>query len=136
MICLDTNAVIAALNQPGGPLAGRIELAIGGKETVSVSTVVLFELWYGVANSARQQLNAQAIMEFLAGPISVLDLDADDAKEAGAVRAMLKRSGTPVGPYDVLIAAQARRRDALLVTANIRELSQVPGLRCEDWSRA
>jgi tRNA(fMet)-specific endonuclease VapC len=60
----------------------------------------------------------------------------EDAEEAGDIRAALERSGTPIGPYDTLIAAQARRRGALLVTANRREFARVPGLRSEDWAGA
>src|SRR5260370_14207420 len=45
-----------------------------------------------------------------------------------------ERAGTPIGPYDVLVAAQARRRDALLVTANEREFARVPRLKFEDWA--
>ena len=44
------------------------------------------------------------------------------------------RAGTPIEPYDVLVAAQARRRDALLVTANEREFARVPRLKFEDWA--
>ncbi len=58
----------------------------------------------------------------------------EDAEEAGDIRAELERAGTPIGPYDVLIAAQARRRNALLVTANMGEFTRVPGLRIEDWA--
>jgi len=58
----------------------------------------------------------------------------DDAEEAGDIRADIERAGAPIGPYDVLIAAQARRRGALLVTANTREFTRVPGLRTEDWA--
>ena len=58
----------------------------------------------------------------------------DDAREAGDIRAALERTGTPIGPYDVLIAAQARRRGAMLATANVREFARVPGLRLVDWS--
>ena len=66
--------------------------------------------------------------------MQVLDFDAEDAEEAGDIRATLQRAGTPIGPYDILIAAQARRRDALLVTANTREFARVPGLQIEDWT--
>jgi tRNA(fMet)-specific endonuclease VapC len=45
----------------------------------------------------------------------------------------LERAGTPIGPYDVLVAAQARQRDALLVTANTSEFARVPRLKLEDW---
>lgn len=65
----------------------------------------------------------------------VLNFDQDDAREAGEIRATLRAAGTPIGPYDVLIAAQARRRDAVLITTNTREFVRVPGLRIEDWTK-
>jgi len=58
----------------------------------------------------------------------------DGAEEAGDIRFTLERAGTPIGPFDILIAAQARRRGALLVTANGREFGRVPGLKLEDWA--
>jgi tRNA(fMet)-specific endonuclease VapC len=70
----------------------------------------------------------------MAGPIRLLEFDEEDAREAGEIRALLERKGTPIGPYDVIIAAQARRRGALLVTANEREFARVPGLKTEDWA--
>jgi tRNA(fMet)-specific endonuclease VapC len=95
---------------------------------------VLFELRYGAAKSPHPERNAQRIADFLAGPIEVLPFGSEDAEEAGDIRAALERIGTPIGPYDVLVAAQARRRDAVLVTANTREFSRVPRLRFEDWA--
>jgi tRNA(fMet)-specific endonuclease VapC len=95
--------------------------------------VVLFELAYGAAKSGRPDANARRIGEFLSGEISVLAFEPADAIEAGQIRADLRRAGTPIGPYDVLIAGQARRRSAVLVTANNREFRRVAGLRLEDW---
>jgi tRNA(fMet)-specific endonuclease VapC len=46
----------------------------------------------------------------------------------------LDRAGTPIGPYDVLVAAQARRRGAVLITANEREFARVAGLKTKDWA--
>jgi tRNA(fMet)-specific endonuclease VapC len=102
---------------------------------MAVSTIVLFELMYGVAKSEHRDRNFRRIAEFAAGPISVIPFEPDDANEAGEIRAGLERAGTPIGPYDVLIAAQARRRNALLVTANEREFNRVPGLKIENWAR-
>ncbi len=65
-------------------------------------------------------------MIFLQLPVSILPFEPEDAEEAGEIRAELERLGTPIGPYDVLIAAQARRRSALLVTANMRSSSAYP----------
>ena len=134
MICLDTNAVIAVLNDRSSPVRARIDAAIGLGRTLAISPIVLFELRYGAAKSARPERNTQRIADFLSGPIEVLPFEPTDADEAGDIRAVLERAGTPIGPYDVLVAAQARRRDALLVTANEREFARVPRLKFEDWA--
>jgi tRNA(fMet)-specific endonuclease VapC len=134
MICLDTNAVIAVLNHPTSPVRTRIDAAIGLGRPLAISSIVLFELRYGAAKSARPERNAQRVIDFLSGPIEVLPFAPADAEEAGDIRAELERAGTPIGPYDILVAAQARRRDALLVTANEREFARVPRLKLEDWA--
>jgi len=134
MICLDTNAVIAVLNDRTSPVRTRIEATIKLGHAFSISSIVLFELRYGVAKSARPERNAQRIADFLTGAIEVLPFDPADAEEAGDIRAALERAGMPIGPYDLLIAAQARRRGALLVTADRREFARVPGLMTEDWA--
>lgn len=135
MICLDTNVVIAVLKQEPAHLLERFtrELPQG---TLALSSIVLFELRDGIANSARRQENTDRLTIFLQAPIEVLPFEPEDAEEAGELRAELKRAGTPIGPYDVLIAAQARRRGAKLVTANRGEFSRVPGLITEDWAAA
>jgi tRNA(fMet)-specific endonuclease VapC len=71
---------------------------------------------------------------FLSAPIAFLPFDAEDAAEAGDIRAALSKAGTPIGPYDLLVAAQARRRGAFLATANVREFARVPRLEVEDWA--
>ena len=134
MISLDTNAVIAAINADGAPVRTRIEEVLRRGEPVAVSSIALFELSYGIAKSARRESNETRLREFMAGRIEPLPFDADDAAEAGAIRATLERTGRPIGYYDLLIAGQARRRDAVLVTANTREFARVAGLRVEDWT--
>ncbi len=133
MICLDTNVVIAVLKQEPAHLLDRFtrELLQG---TLALSCIVLFEIRYGIANSARRKENADRLAIFLQAPIEVLPFDPEDAEEAGELRAELKRAGRPIGPYDLLIAAQARRRSAKLVTANTAAFSRVPGLITEDWT--
>jgi tRNA(fMet)-specific endonuclease VapC len=135
MIFLDTNAVIAVLNDPQSPMRTRVDEAIRHDGALAISSIVLFELRYGVAKSARPERNAQRIADFLAAPIEVIFFDDQDAAEAGDIRAALERAGTPIGPYDLLVAAQTRRRDAILVTANTREFARVPRLKFEDWAR-
>lgn len=78
--------------------------------------------------------NTQKLNAFLRKYVSVLDFDEDDAKAAAEIRAELAQRGTPIGPYDVLIAGQALVRGLTLVTANTREFSRVAELKLVDWS--
>ena len=63
----------------------------------------------------------------------VIEFDKEDARQAGEVRAWLAAQGQPIGPYDVLIAGQARARNLTLITHNTNEFGRVPGLRLDDW---
>jgi tRNA(fMet)-specific endonuclease VapC len=135
MICLDTNTIIAVLKGEPPHLINRFDHEVP-QGILAISTVVLFELDYGIAHSVRREKNAARLRHFLKAPIEILPFDRDDAHEAGEIRAQLRRAGTPIGPYDILIAAQARRRGAVLVTANIGEFSRVPGLATENWLAA
>jgi tRNA(fMet)-specific endonuclease VapC len=134
MICFDTNAVIAVLNSKTTPVRERLQKVLEDGLRIHISMIVYSELWYGVFKSARPDRNAARIADFMASGVGILDFDVEDAREAGDIRAALAKAGTPIGPYDVLIAAQARRREAILVTANGREFSRVPGLKTEDWA--
>jgi tRNA(fMet)-specific endonuclease VapC len=133
-ILLDTNACIAAINgKPAGVRNRLSRLSGGASQTVFMSSIVLFELRYGVAKSTQVERNGKRLDEFLLNT-QMLAFDSDDAQRAGEIRATLEAAGTPIGPYDGLIAAQALCRDLLLVTANVREFSRVKGLRWENWA--
>ncbi len=131
---LDTNACIALINGTSVPVRARFQRALGNGGVVCVSTVVLHELWYGVAKSERREQNTARVQTFLSGPVEVLAFDDADARAGGEVRALLERSGTPIGAYDALIAGQAVRRGLTLVTANSREFGRVDDLAWEDWA--
>lgn len=134
MICLDTNVVIAAITGRPPRVRAHLEEVMAEGEVPAIPAIVLFELHYGILKSARAEQNATLLSTFLTLDFDSWPFEAEDAEEAGDIRATLEQAGTPIGPYDVLIAAQARRHDAVLVTANTREFSRVPGLRLEDWS--
>ena len=133
MYLLDTNVCIALIGTRS--LAVRQRAAAIGMSELTVSTVSVFELWYGVSKSRRVARNGAKLSDFLL-PLGILDLDDEDARRAGAVRAELEENGSPIGPYDVLIAAQALRRALTLVTANEREFKRVRGLAVENWLTA
>jgi tRNA(fMet)-specific endonuclease VapC len=134
MICLDTNVVIAAINGRVPAVRARLERAFAAGLVVGIPVIVLYEMWYGIKKSARPSENAATLATFLALDVIPWPFEAEDAEEAGDIRAAMERTGTLIGAYDVLIAAQARRRGALLVTANRREFARISGLRMEDWT--
>ncbi len=125
---LDTNAVIAALNDASGAVAARLRREV--PTDVGVSVVVMFELYCGAYKSTRLERNL-ALVDALR--FEVLPLDREDARQAGEIRAGLGTLGIPIGAYDLLIAGQARARGLTLVTRNGREFGRVPGLAIEDW---
>jgi tRNA(fMet)-specific endonuclease VapC len=133
MYGLDTNVVIAVLKGQPPQLIGRFKRELT-RGALALPVIALFELRYGVAKSARRAENARRLALFLQAPIAVWPFEPEDAEDAGDIRAVLERLGKPLGAYDVLIAAQARRRGARLVTANAREFARVPGLKTEDWA--
>jgi len=132
---LDTNACIALIN--GKPIAvrNRFQKAINAGEQINLSTVALFELWYGVEKSEQKEANRNRLQTFLAGPITLIAFEEEDAKSAGSIRAALEKVGRPIGAYDLLIAGQAVRNKITLVTANSKEFGRVKGLAWEDWAK-
>ena len=131
---LDTNACIALINGTSAGVRRRFRQAIDRQKTVAVSSVVVYELWYGVEKSQRRELNTQRLEAFLGGPLVIAPFDQEDARVAGSIRAELERVGKPIGAYDVQIAGQARRYAATLVTSNSNEFARVSGLKWVDWA--
>jgi len=125
---LDANAIIALLNDTTSPIARRVRRH--APRDFGVSALVVHELYYGGFKSQRVEQNVARVdaLQF-----SVLELDEEDAREAGQIRAHLASKGTSIGPYDVLIAGQAKARELTLVTHNTSKFRRVPGLKLEDW---
>ena len=124
---LDANAVIGLLGGNAGLLA-KVHQHV--PEDFGVSAIAAHELFYGAYKSQRRAQNLARVdgLQFV-----VLEFDQEDARQAGEIRAALAAAGTPIGPYDVLIAGQARARGLILVTYNTGEFSRVNGLDVEDW---
>lgn len=94
-------------------------------------SIVAHELFYGAFKSQRAGRNV-ALVDSL--QFEVLEFDKEDARQAGHIRAYLALIGTPIGPYDVLIAGQAKARNMILVTGNTDEFQRVEGLVIENWA--
>lgn len=132
---LDTNACIALINGKPPAVRTKFRKATDAGAQVFVSSVALFELWYGVAKSSRREFNRRRLEIFLAGPVHPLPFEDADAELAGAIRADLESVGKPIGAYDLLIAGQAMRNKLTLITANFSEFARIKALAWSDWGK-
>jgi tRNA(fMet)-specific endonuclease VapC len=124
---LDTNAVAALL---GGEAEIVRRIRHYGPHDFGLPAVVAHEHYFGIFRSRR---TAENLARFDALQFEVVPFDREDARQAAAIRAELATSGSPIGPYDALIAGQAKSRDLTLITRNVGEFSRVAGLRIENW---
>jgi tRNA(fMet)-specific endonuclease VapC len=132
---LDTNVCIALINGTSEPVRKRFSKAAETGQQAWVSSVSLYELWYGVAKSVQTEANAVRLKMFLGGALRVLEFGEEDARYAGEIRSSLERMSRPIGTYDLLIAGQALSRKLTLVTANTKEFARVKSLVWEDWAK-
>ncbi|WP_026620819.1 tRNA(fMet)-specific endonuclease VapC (plasmid) [Ensifer sp. WSM1721] len=129
---LDTSAVIVLIGRKSDALVGRILACEQG--SIGISAIVAHELYFGAHKSAKVAYNLETVRLLLAD-FPLLEFDRNDAFVAGEIRATLAVKGTPIGPYDALIAGQAKARGLTLVTNNMGEFQRVDGLSIDDWTR-
>ena len=127
---LDTNACIRYISGRSVPLRDRI-IATPAFE-IGVCSVVKAEMFYGSMKSNDPQKSLKEQIAFL-GQFHSLPFDDDTAIVFGRIRADLARKGTPIGSYDLQIAAIALAEDLIVVTSNMSEFNRVSGLMVEDW---
>ena len=131
MYLLDTNICIYAINGRSPKIVDKFKSQPIGE--IALSAVTLAELEYGASKSAHRDRNRLMLIGFVS-PFKILPFDGRDAEMFGILRAYLERAGTPIGPYDLQIAAQAAARDCVVVTNNVREFERIPGLKVENWA--
>lgn len=127
---LDTNILIYTIKNKPEVVAQKFEAHDG---EMCASSVTAMELLYGAHKSQAVRRNLDAI-EGLLGRLEILDFDLAAAEHAGQIRAELAASGSPIGPFDVMIAGHARSRGLCLITNNEREFMRVSGLRITNWA--
>jgi tRNA(fMet)-specific endonuclease VapC len=126
---LDTATVIYTMKNRPRQVKRRFQQHSG---RIGISAVTVGELVFGAEHSRQVDRNL-ADIEGLAARLEVLPFDTGAAYHFGQIRADLYRRGQPIGPYDMMIAGQARASGLILVTNNIHEFSRVPGLILENW---
>jgi tRNA(fMet)-specific endonuclease VapC len=103
------------------------------KAEVAVSTVTAMEIEYGLILNPTRARKIEPMIRALLRDLRELPFQREDAQAAAAVRASLRKRGTPIGPYDVMIGGTAVRHGLILVTSNSDEFRRISGLIVEDW---
>ena len=132
MFLLDTNVLSALARDPHGAVAGQI--ARVGEANVCTSIVVAAELRYGAVKRGSARLAKQ--LDVILAAMDIVPFESPMDRVYADVRNALEQRGRPIGGNDLIIAAQALALDAVLVTDNVKEFEQVPGLKVENWVRA
>ena len=127
---LDTNTCINYLNGTSEKI--RNNLRSKHAEEINVCSVVKGELFYGALKSAKPERNLDKIRKFL-DSFQSLPFDDTASEKYGEIRVKLEKTGTPIGPNDLFIAAIAASNNKILVTNNTREFRRVEGVTLEDW---
>ncbi len=128
---LDTNICMYIIKQKPQNIIERFRQAQVSK--IGISSITLSELEYGVMKSAKPEQNKLALAQFVA-PIEISAYDDVAAQHYGKIRARLERQGTPIGSFDMLIAAHALSINSVLITNNESEFKRVSNLKIENWS--
>lgn len=130
MYLLDTNICISLMRNQYPKMTDKI-LSMD-PSLLMISSITVFELEYGAAKS-QQKERTQAQLAMFLSAFTILPFDAGDAIATGRIRGELAKKGTPIGPYDLQIAAQGLSRKLTVVTHNTDEFSRVQDLQIEDW---
>ena len=130
---LDTNICIYIINKKPPAVVKRIQTKL--PEQIAISSITLAELEYGIVRSRYPDRNRIALLEFLI-PFMILDFDQMASVVYGWIRSFLESKGKPIGPMDLLLAAQAKSRNMILVTNNEKEFNRIDGLQTENWARS
>lgn len=101
---------------------------------IAISSITVFELEYGIQKSQYPEQSKKALSKFLS-PLNMVMFDEAAASVSAIIRAELEKKGTPIGPFDLLIAGIARSMDITLVTNNIKEFNRVKKLKLANWAK-
>jgi tRNA(fMet)-specific endonuclease VapC len=127
---LDTNICIYLIKRKPAVVLARFKQT--DISEISISSITLSELFYGVSKSSKPEQNFMALTQFVA-PLEILPYGGEATQYYGELRAHLEKQGTPIGALDMLIAAHALSIDSALVTNNEKEFNRVPNLKIENW---
>lgn len=131
---LDTNAVSALMR---GDAAFVATLRGKQKLNIAIPQPVIAEIAYGIERLPRSRRKDWLRQRFalIRDELARVPWDDKVSDQFGIAKAALERASSRLEDFDVAVAAHAIANGAVLVTANLRHLGRIPGLRIEDWTK-
>ena len=129
MYIIDTNTLIYFFKGIGN--VPEKFLSISPKD-IAIPSIVIYELEFGIAKSSSPKKRQTQLNDILS-LVNTLPFGDKEASLTASIRAKLEKKGTPIGPYDTLIAGTVLTHQGILVTNNLKEFSRVPKLKTENW---
>ncbi len=126
---LDTNICIALLRGHAAAVSRMVAIP---PSACAVSSISVYELQTGVEKCQQPERERQKV-DLLLSSLRIVEFDRDAAEQSAVVRVQLERAGTPIGPYDLLLAGHALAQGMTFVTADVDEFSRVSGLTVVNW---
>ncbi len=102
-------------------------------DNIFISEITLAELKYGIENSERPEKNRQVLENFLTG-VKILPIYHSldfFAKE----KARLRKNGTLIDDFDLLIGATSVEHNLIMVTNNTKHFERISNIELEDWTK-
>ena len=127
---LDTTFLIDLMNGDDGAVDKARELE---RDLVQqrLSSMTLFELYYGVARATDSEVERETVEDVLASkPIHPADTAV--MRKAGRLAGELETDGTPVGDGDVIIGATAEVLEEPVLTRNVEDFERL-GVEIEPY---
>ena len=130
---LDTDICIYLIRKKPASVIEKLNSL--ANEVIGLSVISIFELQFGVEKSQHPKQYQTAVNHFLEPIQQIPVVDRQVAERAAMIRADLQKKETPIGSYDMLIAATALTQNVILVSNNTKEFERVEGLMLENWAK-
>jgi tRNA(fMet)-specific endonuclease VapC len=129
---LDTNILSELVKKkPNQKLVDKLSLT--PSPALYTASICVMELRYGALRMESGESLWNRIHDSIISRVQILGFSFEEALKAGEILHQLRSSGQPIGIEDIMIAAIAATHDLIVVSANTRHFSRIPGLRLENW---
>jgi tRNA(fMet)-specific endonuclease VapC len=131
LVCIDTSFLIALLRRDPNAEA-KLESFVQDGVTISTTPICACELFAGAYKAKKRDLEIKRVKEFLSR-MELLAFSTQACERFGRIRSELESTGTPIGDFDIMIAAIAITHNQPVLTGDVEHFQKISGLTVESW---